>query len=198
MTDERVLVRKLQDGDPAAFRELVECYKQQVYYTAYDLSGNHHDAEDISQEVFIKAFRGIGRFRSDARLGSWLHRITLNAYIDSRRKKARKMVTTVDKKGNTDFDPVESAVDERAADPERAAASVRMAEHIDRALEHLSEQERVVFVMRHYHDMPLKDISRSLKIAEGTVKSLLFRSIRKLRGRLSYYRDELGLEENSR
>jgi RNA polymerase sigma-70 factor (ECF subfamily) len=198
MTDERVLVQKLQGGDAAAFRELVETYKQQVYYTAYDLSGNHHDAEDISQEVFIKAFRGIGRFRSDARLGSWLHRITMNAYIDSRRKKARKMVTTVDKKENNDFDPLEAAADERALDPETSAASVRIAEHVGEALQHLTDQERIVFVMRHYHDMPLKEISRSLKVAEGTVKSLLFRSIRKLRGHLSFYRQELGLEENQR
>jgi RNA polymerase sigma-70 factor (ECF subfamily) len=198
MSDERLLVQKLQSGDADAFRELVETYKQQVYYTAYDLSGNHHDAEDLSQEVFIKAFRGIGRFRSDARLGSWLHRITMNAYIDSRRKKARKMVTLVDKREENDFDPLEAATDKRAVDPETSAASVGIAEHVDEALRHLTDQERVVFVMRHYHEMPLKDISRSLKIAEGTVKSLLFRSIRKMRGRLSFYREELGLEENQR
>jgi RNA polymerase sigma-70 factor, ECF subfamily len=198
MSDDRVLVRRIQNGDSAAFQELVEGYKQQVYYTAYDLSGNHHDAEDLSQEVFIKAYRGIGKFRSDARLGSWLHRITLNAYIDSRRKKARKMVTLVNKKDENDFDPLEAAVDEKTGNPELAAESLKISEHVNDALESLSEQERIVFVMRHYHDMPLKEISQSLKIAEGTVKSLLFRSIRKLRERLSFYREELGLGDPGR
>ncbi len=198
MSDDRVLVQRIQNGDSAAFQELVEGYKQQVYYTAYDLSGNHHDAEDLSQEVFIKAYRGIGKFRSDARLGSWLHRITMNAYIDSRRKKALKMVTLVNKKDENDFDPLEAAADETTGNPESAAVSLKISEHVDDALETLTEQERLVFVMRHYHDMPLKEISRSLKVAEGTVKSLLFRSIRKLRERLSFYREELGLEDTRR
>jgi RNA polymerase sigma-70 factor (ECF subfamily) len=198
MSDDRVLVRRIQNGDSAAFQELVEGYKQQVYYTAYDLSGNHHDAEDLSQEVFIKAYRGISRFRSDAGIGSWLHRITMNAYIDSRRKKAHKMVTLVNKKDENDFDPLEAAADETTISPETAAVSLKISEHVDNALEYLTEQERMVFVMRHYYDMPLKEISRSLKVAEGTVKSLLFRAIRKLRERLSFYKEELGLEDTRR
>jgi RNA polymerase sigma-70 factor (ECF subfamily) len=195
MTDERALVRRIQNGDASAFEELVEGYKQQVYYLALDLSGNHHDAEDLSQEVFIKAYRGLGRFRSGAKISSWLHRITVNAYIDSQRKKAHKMVTLVDRKDEHDFDPLEKAADEVTGNPERAAASVGIGEHVEEALHRLSEQERAVFVMRHYHDMRLKEISKSLAVAEGTVKSLLFRSIRKLRDHLDFYKDELGLED---
>ena len=198
MTDERALVRRIQNGDAKAFRELVEGYKTQVYYLALDLSRNHHDAEDLAQEVFVKAYRGFGGFRSGAKIGSWLHRITVNAYIDSKRKKAHKMVTLVDKKDDNDFDPLESAADEVTGNPERAASSAGINEHVESALGRLSAQERNVFVMRHYHDMPLKEIAKSLKIAEGTVKSLLFRSIRKLREHLSFYRDELGLEDSSK
>ncbi len=195
MTDERALVRRIQDGDASAFEELVEGYKQQVYYLALDLSGNHHDAEDLSQEVFIKAYRGFGRFRSGAKISSWLHRITVNAYIDTQRKKAHKMVTLVDKKDEDDFDPLEAAADAVTGNPERAAASAGINEHIDAALQQLSGQERAVFVMRHYHDMQLKEISKTLAVAEGTVKSLLFRSVRKLRDHLAFYKDELGLED---
>ena len=198
MADERALVRKLQDGDTAAFRELVEGYKQQVYYLALDLSGNHHDAEDLSQDVFIKAFRGIARFRSGAKLSSWLHRITVNAYIDTKRKKSRKMVTLVDKEDENGFDPLENAVDESAVSPERKAASVKISEHVGAALKRLTDQERTVFVMRHYHDMPLKEISQTMGVAEGTVKSLLFRGIRKMREHLSFYREELGLEDQAK
>jgi RNA polymerase sigma-70 factor (ECF subfamily) len=194
MIDERALVRRIQDGDASAFKELVEGYKQQVYYLALDLSGNHHDAEDLSQEVFIKAYRGFGRFRSGAKISSWLHRITVNAYIDSTRKKAKKMVTLVDKKDDDDFDPLEAAADEVTGNPERAASSAGINEHVGAALQRLTEQERAVFVLRHYHDMQLKEISKTLEVAEGTVKSLLFRSVRKLRDHLSFYRDEMGLE----
>jgi RNA polymerase sigma-70 factor (ECF subfamily) len=197
MTEERALVRRIQRGDAAAFRELVEGYKQQVYYLAHDLSGNHHDAEDLSQDVFIKAYRGIGTFRSGAKISSWLHRITVNAYIDSKRKKSHKMVTLAGKDDEYGTDPVESAVDEATANPEQVAASSGIREHVDAALQRLSEQERTVFVMRHYHDMPLKEISELLNVAEGTVKSLLFRSIRKLRAHLSFYKDELGLEDTA-
>lgn len=195
MADERTLVRRVQSGDAAAFRELVEGHKQQVYYLALDLSGNHHDAEDLSQEVFIKAYRGIGKFRSGAKISSWLHRITVNAYIDSKRKKSHKMVTLVDKEDEHTVDPLESAADEVTGNPEREAASAGISEHVDAALGRLSVQERTVFVMRHYHDMPLKDISETMNVAEGTVKSLLFRAIRKLREHLSFYKEELGLED---
>jgi len=194
MIDERALVRRIQDGDASAFKELVEGYKQQVYYLALDLSGNHHDAEDLSQDVFIKAYRGFGGFRSGAKISSWLHRITVNAYIDSTRKKAKKMVTLVDKKDETDFDPLEAAADEVTGNPERAASSAGINEHVEAALQRLSEQERAVFVLRHYHEMKLNEISKTLEVAEGTVKSLLFRSVRKLRDQLSFYREEIGLE----
>ena len=108
------------------------------------------------------------------------------------------MVTLVDKTDENDFDPLEAAADEVTGNPERAAVSGRIGEHVNTALERLTEQERSVFVLRHYHDMQLKEISKTLKVAEGTVKSLLFRSIRKLRDHLSFYREDLGLEDPSK
>jgi RNA polymerase sigma-70 factor (ECF subfamily) len=192
--DERMLVERLQRGDAAAFREMVEGHKRNVYALAYDLSGNHDDAEDLSQEVFIKAYRAIGSFRADAKLASWLYRITMNAHIDSKRRKPVALVSI-------DFAPSSSdggeetpreLVDGAVPHPDRLAGRARFQADVERAMDVLSAQERSVFVLRHYHDMPIREISSSLAIAEGTVKSLLFRSIRKLRDRLSHYRDEVG------
>lgn len=197
MEPEGTLVRRLQSGDQTAFRELVERYKENVYYLALDLSGNHYDAEDISQEVFIKAHRGIAKFRSGAKLSTWLYRITMNTFIDSKRRKSLKVVSisqTAD--GGDEFDPLSVVADGDEGDPERRLAAAKIGEHIDAALDALSEKEKSVFVMRHYHDMQINEISESLELAEGTVKSLLFRSVRKLRDRLSHYRDELGLEDS--
>jgi RNA polymerase sigma-70 factor (ECF subfamily) len=166
-----------------------------VYALAYDLCGNHHDAEDLSQEVFIKAFRAIGSFRADAKLGSWLYRIAMNAHIDIKRRKPVQLVSIDAVTDDADADaPAERMIELAAVDarPDRTAGAARFQVDVERALGALSTQERSVFVLRHYHDMKIGEISESLSIAEGTVKSLLFRSMRKLRDRLSHYRDEVG------
>lgn len=191
------LVERLKAGQPAAFREMVQLYQRDVYALAYDLCGNHHDAEDLSQDVFIKAFRAIGGFREDARLGSWLYRIAMNAHVDSKRRKPVQMVSIDAGAADTDGDRpagermVELAAVETAR-PDHTAGTARFQADVERALEALSTQERSVFVLRHYHDMKIGEIASSMSIAEGTVKSLLFRSMRKLRDRLSHYRDEVG------
>jgi RNA polymerase sigma-70 factor (ECF subfamily) len=186
------LVERLRAGEPAAFREMVECYQRDVYALAYDLCGNHHDAEDLSQEVFIKAFRAIGSFRADARLGSWLYRITMNAHIDNKRRKPVQLVS-IDAHEDDDAQPLrrlEFAAS--GARPDQTAGAARFQVDVENALDALSAQERTVFVLRHYHDMKIGEISQSLSIAEGTVKSLLFRSMRKLRDRLAHYRGNVG------
>jgi RNA polymerase sigma-70 factor (ECF subfamily) len=193
MKDERSLVRRMQQGDHDAFREMVERFKHNVYHLALDLSGNHHDAEDLSQEVFIKAHRAVRKFRGGSKLNTWLYRITVNAFIDSQRKKSQKVANMTVKGEEDEPDPIDTVADETTGNPERAASAVRIGEHVETALQRLSEKERTVFVMRHFHDMPLKEIAETMKIAEGTVKSLLFRAIRKLREELSFYKDELGL-----
>ena len=187
------LVERLRAGEPAAFREMVECYQRDVYALAYDLCGNHHDAEDLSQEVFIKAFRAIGSFRADARLGSWLYRITMNAHIDNKRRKPVPLVS-IDTRDDDDAQPGERMLEFASAEarPDQTAGAARFQRDVENALDALSAQERTVFVLRHYHDMKIGEISQNLSIAEGTVKSLLFRSMRKLRDRLSHYRDEAG------
>lgn len=193
--DSSQLVERLRAGEPAAFREMVERYQRDVHALAYDLCGNHHDAEDLSQEVFIKAFRAIGSFRADAQLGSWLYRIAMNAHIDNKRRKPVQLVSIDAHAGDDAEQPASERMIELAAiesRPDRTAGAARFQADVERALGALSAQERSVFVLRHYHDMKIGEISESLSIAEGTVKSLLFRSMRKLRDRLSHYRDEVG------
>src|SRR5512137_396601 len=86
--DENAIIEGMARGDQQAFRELVERYKKKVYYLALDMAGNPIDAEDISQEVFLKVYRSFSTFRRGARLGSWLYRVTYNASIDHLRSKS--------------------------------------------------------------------------------------------------------------
>src|SRR5688500_16837020 len=80
------LIARAAGGDPAAFQALVERHRSMVYRVAYQFAGNHFDAEDIAQEVFIKVYRSLDKFRQDAQLTSWMYRIVMNACIDHRRR----------------------------------------------------------------------------------------------------------------
>ncbi len=168
-----------------SFRELVERHKQRVYYLALDLTGNHHDAEDLSQEVFIKAHRNLDSFRGEASFFSWLYRITVNTYLNKRRKKAVRYMQLWD-----DFEQVTSGAGAPPG-PDAQAERNAMQAHIDASLEALSERERTAFVLKHYHGYKIREIAEMLDVADGTIKSLLYRATRKLRDELAFYQDEL-------
>ncbi|MFQ5628247.1 MAG: RNA polymerase sigma factor [bacterium] len=194
--NERLLIERARKNDMSAFREIVEQYKEKIYYLAYDLTSNRHDAEDIAQEVFIKAFRSLDNFRGDAKIGSWLYRITINTSINKKRKKALTEMSLVENFNEKpgEHDPFSGKT--YSENPERSAESQMIQQHINLALTKLANKERSVFVLRHYQDLPLKEIAHILNIAEGTVKSLLFRAIRRLQKELAFYRQDLGLEES--
>ena len=180
------LVERACEGDGAAFRALVEQYMKKVYAVALHMTGDHHDAEDISQDVFLKAFGSLPRFRGRASMSTWLYRMTVNACIDRSRKKAWKAVKP---KGVILDEDRHQQTPSRSAlsHPEEELEKALLQQHIQRALDSLSERERAVFVLRQYHTMPLKEIADCLNVTEGTVKSTLFRAIRRLRGILAPY-----------
>lgn len=196
MNEEQTLVERISRGESSAFQELVEQNKKKVYYLALDIVGNHHDAEDISQEVFLKVFRSFKTFKRDSKLSSWLYRITVNASIDHLRKKSAVPEKMQDEflEEQLEHNPAGSL--EFASNPERRAENQILQERIESALQKISAQERSAFVLRHYHDLMLKDIAEAMNISVGTVKSYLFRGIRKLQKELATYRGTSGLEVN--
>jgi RNA polymerase sigma-70 factor (ECF subfamily) len=191
--NDQILVDRFNSGDAKAFQELVERHKKKVYYLAYDITGDHHEAEDVSQEVFVKVFRSLNTFRRDAKMSSWLYKITVNASLDSLRKKPSRPDVPIDilEKVDVGDNPLGGRTD---LDPERRAESLLLQRHISKALQKVSPKERSVFVMRHYNDLKIREIAEVLNISTGTVKALLFRAIKKLRKELSIYRGNLGLE----
>src|SRR6476620_3670924 len=86
MSADADLISRAAGGDPSAFQAIVERHRSMVYRVAYQFAGNHHDAEDIAQDVFIKVYRSLDRFRQDAQLTSWMYRIVMNACIDHQRR----------------------------------------------------------------------------------------------------------------
>jgi RNA polymerase sigma-70 factor (ECF subfamily) len=182
--DENAIIEGLARGDQRAFRELVERYKKKVYFLALDMAGNPIDAEDISQEVFLKVFRSFSTFRKGARLGSWLYRITYNASIDHLRRKGAAPEPVEDEFIES-MSLGESSLPRRGApDPEAAMETSQLQDRIARALERVSPQEKAVFLLRHYEDLMLKDIAETLGLSIGSVKSYLFRAVRKIQKEL--------------
>ncbi len=191
--NDQILVDRISSGDTSAFQELVERHKKKVYYLAYDITGDHHEAEDVSQEVFVKVFRSLNTFQRDAKMSSWLYQIAVNSSIDNLRKKSSKPEISLDtiEKANIDYVPLGGGVD---MDPERSAESLLLQKHISLALQKISPKERAVFVMRHYNELKMREIAEILNVSVGTVKALLFRAIKKIRKELSKYRGNPRLE----
>jgi RNA polymerase sigma-70 factor (ECF subfamily) len=182
--DERSLIEGMARGDRAAFRDFVEQYKKKVYYLALDMAGNPVDAEDISQEVFLKVFRSFATFRKDAKLGSWLYRVTYNASIDHLRRKKLVPEPVGDEVLESRSRDGAGLPSGASPDPALTAESSQLQARISKALEKVSPQEKAVFLLRHYDDLMLKDIASSLGLSIGSVKSYLFRAVRKLQKEL--------------
>lgn len=183
--DEASIIDGMARGDREAFRELVEQYKKKVYFLALDMTGNAADAEDLSQDVFMKIHRSFGTFRKDARLGSWIYRVTYNACIDHLRKREKTPVAYVDEVlESAAADGLVIGSSSGGLDPLLATEADQLQTRLAMALEKVSPQEKAVFLLRHYDDMMLREIAETMDISVGSVKSYLFRAVRKLQKEL--------------
>jgi RNA polymerase sigma-70 factor, ECF subfamily len=175
------LISRAAGGDASAFQALVERHRSMVYRVAYQFAGNHHDAEDIAQEVFIKVYRSLDRFRQDAQLSSWLYRIVMNACIDHHRRHSPT--------GSAPFGE-EAAhrmlnTPEETPGPEERAYAGELGTVLESAIADLPKGQRIVFVMRHHQGLKLCEIADALGLAEGTVKRQLHAAVHRLRQALS-------------
>jgi RNA polymerase sigma-70 factor (ECF subfamily) len=175
------LIPRAAAGDPTAFQALVERHRAMVYRVAYQFAGNHHDAEDIAQEVFIKVYRSLDKFRQDAQLSSWLYRIVMNACIDHRR---RQMPAAAAPFGEEAEQRLMNTAEEGPG-PEDHAYAGELGQVLESEIARLPQGQRVVFLMRHHEGLKLSEIADALGLAEGTVKRQLHAAVHRLRGALS-------------
>jgi len=186
--DDTVLVRDAQRGNRAAFEELVRHYDQAVLRLAMHLTGSDHEAQDIYQEAFLKAYRSIGSFRFECSFYTWIYRIVTNLCLDHLRKRqVRKEDAPVatDSEGQV-YDMLDQVADARAgANPEHDLMSRELGNRIGSALGKLSPRERMVFELKHFHGLKLRTVGEILNTTEDTAKNTLFRATQKLRGALS-------------
>ena len=180
------LVEKCRRGDGSAFDELVRRHKDRLYNVVYRFLGSHEDAQDVVQEVFVRAYRSIEGFRGESQVYTWLYRIALNL--------ARNRVRDSKRKGRdkgTSLEALEGAapgVAGRASSTERNPGSEAMAheleETLQRVLDELPESCRMAFVLRTVDGLSYEEIAELMECPRGTVKSRLNQARRMLRDRL--------------
>lgn len=173
-TDDAALVRACAEGRAEAFDRLVERHRRSVYQLCYRFVGNHEDASDLSQDVFVRVYRGLGRFRGDASFSTWLYRIGVNVCLT--RVTARTPAT----------EPLEaeSRVDRQAPDPAAGIARAQRARQVRAAIASLPARQRTVLILRVYQDLPHREIAALLGTSVGSVKANFFHALANLKKRL--------------
>lgn len=188
---EAELIRAAQAGERSAFDALVRQYEYQVLRLALHLTGSEHDAEDIYQEAFLKAYRYLGNFRFECSFYTWIYRIVTNLCLDQmRRRKTRRedAAVIVDHSGE-EIDLLASVSDARSfSNPAKELERKALGEQIQAALEKLTPRERMVFELKHYQGLRLRVIGEMLHTTEETAKNTLFRATKKLRAQLAELR----------
>ncbi|MCB9557420.1 MAG: sigma-70 family RNA polymerase sigma factor [Deltaproteobacteria bacterium] len=187
---ERRLIRRLQERDEAAFREMVREHEQQVFNLVFRMLGNREEAEDLAQDVFVTVFKSIDRFREESRLSTWIYRIAVNhcknryKYLARRNYHGSASFDDVEAREGTERDGPAIALQAQISAPDRILEGKRLEQALQRAIAELDEDQRVVIVLRDVEGLTYQEICAITDLAEGTVKSRLHRARMALKERL--------------
>lgn len=177
------LLRLAREGDPAAFRILIRRHDRYLYRIARSVLLDDHEAEDVVQETYVRAFTRLVDFRGDASLSTWLTRIALNEALQ--RYRQRRRIVSLDILDSASGPPVaqirQSPMIAPDQDPERATAQHQIRTLLERAIDDLPEAFRTVFVMRDIEEASTEETASVLGIRPPTVKTRLHRARRMLR-----------------
>lgn len=192
--NEKLLIEKCKSGDIEAFEELIADYEKRVFNIAYRFLGDYSDAQDISQEIFIKIFKSINSFKGNSSFYTWLYRIVINECITASNKKKRVVVYSIDSSIDTGENEIQRDIKDTGKTPEEEYESREMRRCIGNALKYVSEEHRTMIVMRDIQGFSYDEIAEILKCPAGTVKSRINRARKALKELLGYNR-ELFLNE---
>jgi RNA polymerase sigma-70 factor (ECF subfamily) len=185
VTDDFALIRAIQAGDHKAFESLVRRYQHQVANLIYITMGSRDDVDDIAQDVFIRVFQSLPRFKYDASFFSWLYRITKNLCIDEIRKRKVRRVLSLDFLTEDSLEKnLKNKDHEIASDSTMTEEKIQI---IQSALQRLKPEHREVLVLREYKDFSYDEIADTLGLSIEAVKSRIFRARMELKDRLSNY-----------
>jgi RNA polymerase sigma-70 factor, ECF subfamily len=174
--EEHMSILRAQDGDSTAFEYLVKKFHRPIYQVCFSFTGGHQTADDLSQDTFIKAFFALDRFDIERSFYSWLRKIAVNASLNylKRRKRERPLDQDVSYSGSSNSPPDE-------------LQKKRMYKHFHEALHSLPDDQKTIFILRTYEELSYEEISKLLKIPQGTVMSRLSRARNKLKSVMKEY-----------
>ncbi len=173
--EEAALIRRAQEGDLAAFETLVAAHKDYVFNIAYSMTGNYHDANDMAQEAFIKAFRAIKKFNVKSNFSTWMYRITMNACLDELRRQKRKAANNV----SIDAEDDEHSRMDLASSlptPEQAYEKSEVRRAVTAAIQKLPDKHKRMIILRDINGFSYDQIARLEQCSVGTVKSRISRA----------------------
>jgi RNA polymerase sigma-70 factor (ECF subfamily) len=180
--DDEGLVKLALAGAPQAFRAIMQRHNRRLYRVARGIVGNDPDAEDVLQEAYVRAFAHLGEFRREARLSTWLTRIVINEALGrTRRRHELVELSHVERAEKGTAQILMFPTVPVSSDPEADAASAQLRRMLERAVDELPPNFRIVFMMRDMEEMSIEETAAQLGISPATVKTRLHRARRMLR-----------------
>ncbi|MCK5147207.1 sigma-70 family RNA polymerase sigma factor [bacterium] len=179
------LIIKVQNGDLRAFDVLVSKYDQRIMALLIQMLGNQDDARDVYQDVFIRVWKSIGKFRFNSSFYTWLYRIAVNTALSFRKRRTHRHHYSLDElKDNREH--AQWIPEDSNALPDRQLEGKEITENIEIIIHSLPLQQRVAFILRYYQEFRLKEIAEIMNCTEGTVKSYVFRATHQMRKKLKH------------
>lgn len=192
------LVKRCKEGDINAFNELVNKYKKQVYYLAYSMISNQSDAEDISQEAFVRVYKSIYKFKEKSSFKTWFYRIIINLCRSHLRHRylVSKFSFHFKQKDEMQDEPektLDTSIEDTSwqSSPVKAAINKELNTAINDAIKSLPEKQKETFILKHFQGLKISEVASILDTTEGGVKANLFKAIKNLRTYLSDYKQEV-------
>ena len=181
------------------FDRLARRYHKQAYNIAYRMTGNHADAEDLTQDAFVRAYRFFGNYRRDWPFDNWLYKIMSNLFVDDLRRKPKARSQSLDQPVETgsNREDLFLEIPDSASNPERILLSQELDDHVQRALNSLPKDFRVTVILADIEGMSYEEISETMRCSLGTVRSRLHRGRKQLRAKIDAAMREQALEMSS-
>jgi RNA polymerase sigma-70 factor (ECF subfamily) len=189
--EEKELVRRAQNDDPWAIEQLVLRYQKKVYQIAFKmLDGDEQEAQDRTQDAFLKAFRKIKQFKGEASFYTWLYRIVVNTCLDARRRRRRwkeiffpwRLERHIEETATASLEEYPDT--NKNSNPLSTVSKRQLENDVKQAMNTLSERQRSIFQLKIFHEMSIPEIAQMMSLAEGTVKTHLFRATQVIRKKL--------------